>query len=276
MMPFGNVLLGTGLGILALVLGGIKLVSPATPWHRRGGWFAALASLVLFGTMVLRTVQYQVALSWWSRIHVVLGMAAFLVFIAKFCASRKWYLTPRLLRPLGFTLTALFPLAAFGLALPILNAAASWAPLQVNEVTRDPDQESFNQSCIVCHSRETAVDDLGIRTIPDWITITEPMAWAGGLSREHTRGALGAILATSTSAEAGSYSLPIGFTPHTPIEKYCIRCHDKNRTLVQKTPELWRLTISRMQGYAQKLPNAPEISDEEAKEVLEFLCQKQP
>ncbi|MBF0545462.1 MAG: hypothetical protein HQM08_13560 [Candidatus Riflebacteria bacterium] len=277
MMPFGNVLLGAGLGILALVLGGIKLVSPASPKHRQGARIAALASFALLWTMAERILKYQIALSWWSRIHVLLGIATFIVFIAKFCASRKIYFTPRLLRPLGFALTALFPLAAFGLALPFISHASSWNHLKPTEITQNPVQESFNLCCTSCHTREKAVEGLGIRIIPDWINITEPMAWAGTLPRESTRGALAAILAVSQSSEIGSLPSSLNVASLDPIDKHCINCHDKQRTLrTRKTPELWRTTIIRMQGYAQKMPNSPKIDEKALEEVLEFLRQKQP
>jgi len=277
MTPFGNVLLGTGLGILALVLGGIKLISPASPWHRRGGWLAALTAIVLFRTMIERTIQYQVSLSWWSRMHAVLGIAAFLLFTVKLCAARKWYFTPRLMRPLGIALTALFPLAAFGLGLPFFSNASSWIPLKPAEVTRNPDQGSFDRVCTTCHAREKAVEDLGIRPIRDWIDITAPMAWAEALSRESTRGALAAILPASPTAEAGKYPLSVASAPLDPIDRHCILCHDRRRVLgVRKTPELWKQTIDRMRGYAQKMPNAPKMDENSTKEVLEFLCQKQP
>ena len=214
--------------------------------------------------MGLRWWEYQQPLSWWSRLHVLLGIGAYLVFMAKFCSSRKWYLTPKSLRPIGFALATIFPLTAFGLALPFLEQSSSWVKLTVPEITRNPQQDSFDRNCCICHSREQAVDGLGMRENNEWIAITEPMAWAGALEREATRGAMAALL-TPSPKSAGPLT-------NDPIDRHCLGCHDRSRVLqAKKDPAAWRQTVLRMQAYAQKQPQGPQITNEQAEEVLLVL-----
>ena len=264
MNPFWNVVLGCSMAILALTIAVLKLVFPASPWHRRGAYIVAFGSLWLMGTMGLRWWNYQQTLSWWSRLHVFLGIAVYLVFMAKFCSARRWYLNPKFLRPLGFALTALFPLTAFGMAFPFLAQSFTWTKLTISEVTQNPKQESFNKNCCICHNREKAVEKLGVRTEQRWIDITEPMAWAGSLDRESCRGALAAILAPPSVAS--------GEIAGDPINRACLTCHSKTRVLqAKKKPGEWRQTVLRMQTYAKKNPKIRQITDDDVKEVLAIL-----
>ena len=275
MNPFWNVVLGCSIAALALAIAILKLIRPGSPWHRRGAYLAALGSLWLLGSMGLRWWNYQQALSGYSRLHIFLGIAVYLAFTAKFCSARRWYLTPRYLRPLGFVLASVFPLAAFGMGLPFLAQSLAWREVSVSEVTQNPKQESFENNCSRCHTLGTAVEGLGVRAVQRWIDITQPMAWAGALDRESFRGALAAILAPPLAASAAILAPPqavSGSLSPDPVDRHCLACHSRTRILqAKKNPDEWRQTVLRMQGLAQKNPQIPQITDENMKEILTFL-----
>ena len=277
MTPQYSIWLGGAMAALALLLAVVKLRAPANRWHRYGGRFSGFLGAFVLVIMVLRYVAFQVPISWFSLGHSLIGLIAFLFLIAKFLAFRRILVPPKYLRPLGFALTALFGVAGFGMIIPYFVQAASWKPLLAEEICREPDQASFNRVCISCHDRETAADDLGRRSIPDWIKLVEPMAWAGAKTREETRGALAAIL------EEGSRSSPIMAsgvamiaTSKNVIDGYCLRCHDRQRITGagRQTQEHWQRLISRMQKYSREKPGETPLADETLKKVLAYLLSK--
>ncbi|HEY9069024.1 MAG TPA: hypothetical protein VIV61_02145 [Candidatus Ozemobacteraceae bacterium] len=272
MEPTLGIWLGGILGCGALCLGAIKWWRPASPLHRWGGRLAVIPGLLLLIGMIARTVRYQVPLRPLSRIHLMIGVLAFLLFAAKFLARRNILISPRRMTAIGYALTILFPLAAFGMVLPYAQCARAWQSLTPSEVVERPDQAAFNRICVACHDRETAVEGLGRRSIPRWIAIVEPMAWAGACGREETRGALAAVLATAAAPVAPSQS-SVQASAADAIDRFCIGCHDRQRTTSEKprTRESWERVIARMQKYTVGRSDVATISDAAAAEVLEAV-----
>ncbi len=272
MEPTLGVWLGGILGCSAVCLGVIKWWRPASPLHRWGGRLAAIPALLLLAGMIARAVHYQVPLRSPSRVHLVVGAVTFLLFAAKFLSRRNILFSPKRMIAIGYALTILFPLVAFGMIVPYAQCARAWQSLTPSEVVERPDQAAFNRICISCHDRDTAVEGLGRRAIPRWIAIVEPMAWAGACDREETRGALAAVLATAAAPVPPTQSAMAASTVDA-IDRYCIGCHDRQRTTSEKprTRESWERVIARMQKYTVGRSDVPSISDAAAAEVLEAV-----
>ncbi|HNW35368.1 MAG TPA: hypothetical protein PKM25_10580 [Candidatus Ozemobacteraceae bacterium] len=276
MLPQFGVLLGGCFGIWSVILAAIKLRKPASPLHRWGARIAVLPGLLLFSGMMKRLIEYQVSLRMPSRGHVLLGILAFTLFVAKFMARRNWLVSPKRLIPLGYALAVIFPVAACGMIIPYALEYRGWQPLTPADVTERPDQTAFNHVCCSCHNRETATDGLGRRGIARWIEIVEPMAWAGALKREDARGALAALLATTSvsapaSARTSSASAPL--MAADAIDRYCIGCHDRQRTTSEtaKPRDRWERIIRRMQGYTQGRSDVASIPDPAILEVMDAV-----
>jgi len=274
MEPHIGVWLGWILGIGAVCLGAIKLRWPASPLHRWGGRLAVIPGLLLLFGMIARLSRYQVPLRSLSRVHVLVGVLVFMLFVAKFMARRNMLVSPKRLMSIGYALTVLFPLTAFGMILPYMQCAHTWRPLTPAEVVERPDQMAFNRDCVSCHDKETAVEGLGRRKIPRWIEIVEPMAWAGACGREDTRGALAALLATAavppSMLSASAVSPDIA---GDAIDRYCIGCHDRQRTTGEKPKpqEIWERIILRMQKYTVGRADVASISDAAVADVLDAV-----
>lgn len=273
MEPHAGVLLGGLLGVGAICLGAIKLWRPASPLHRWGGRLAIIPAVILLVGMIERLAAYQVPLRAASRVHALVGICAFVLFVAKLLARRNMLVSPKRMNPLGYALAIIFPVAAFGMILPYLHASHTWQTLTPPEVVEQPDQAAFNRECISCHDRETAVEGLGRRKIPRWIEIIEPMAWAGAFGREETRGAMAAILATAAETAKQAPGASASIAAGDAIDRYCISCHDRQRTTGEpsKPRETWERIILRMQKYTVGRADVASIPDMAISELLDAV-----
>jgi len=233
--------------------------------------------VILLIGMVERIANYQVPLRAASRGHALFGALAFVLFAVKFLARRNILVSPKRMNPIGYALAVLFPMAAAGMILPYLQAARAWQPLTPGEVVERPDPSAFDRECIACHDRETAVEGLGRRKIPRWIEIVEPMAWAGARGREDTRAALAVILATATAAvvpvSVASASTETAVSASDAIDRFCIGCHDRQRTLsgAPRPRETWERIILRMQKYTVGRSDVASIPDTAIVDILNAL-----
>lgn len=276
MEPHIGVWVGGIVGACALCLGAIKLWRPASPLHRWGGRLVVVPAVILLIGMIERLASYQVPMRTASRGHALFGTLAFVLFAAKFLARRNILVSPKRMNPIGYALAVLFPMAAAGMILPYLQASRAWQPLSPGDVVERPDQSAFNRECISCHDRETAVEGLGRRKIPRWIEIVEPMAWAGARGREDTRGALAAILATAAPAVPAllaSASTETVDGAADAIDRYCIGCHDRQRTLngAPRQREAWERIILRMQKYTVGRSDVASIPDTAIADIINTI-----
>lgn len=273
MEPHVGVLLGGLLGVGAVCLGAIKLWRPASPLHRWGGRLAIIPAVILLVGMIERLAAYQVPLRAASRVHALVGICAFVLFVAKLLARRNMLVSPKHMNSLGYALAIIFPVAASGMILSYLHASRNWQTLTPPEVVERPDQAAFNRECISCHDRETAVDGLGRRKIPRWIEIVEPMAWAGAFGREETRGAMAAILATAAETASQAPVAAVSIAAGDAIDRYCVGCHDRQRTTGEpsKPRESWERIILRMQKYTVGRADVASIPDAAVSEVLNSI-----